>query len=269
MNKLFSVFVAIFGFATVTSAQVNTVNMPVPGAGPVIISVTEDWDGAVNVNFTSDYYPVTVVVNGDTSIVEEVSKTELTSFNVEPVRGPFYQRTYNVSVSSIRGTSSVPAQFFDMKNVKDENTYFYNKKKYTFSEIPLESLEDTERELVIQDYRKPTLVQGDPTFEELGNDADFDTISFEYEYTKEYDMMPQFVESIDAQGKVFRRNIKFLQTGLRHGEERGVMIVGTILRATPFSEKPGETTYYLNLVMRDGKQLRKKLVVLTDVPEPL
>ena len=272
MNKLFSVFVAVFGFATVTSAQVN---MPVPGAGPIITEIDENWDGVVAVKFTSDYFPVTLVVNGDTAVVEQVEYIGVYTFEVEPVRGANnYDRTYNVYASSIRGAMDRTKRFSDVKMLKGEDAFFHGRKKYSSHEapvrqVPVETLRDESVEVIVQDYRKPVPIQGVPNVEELGNDADFDTLDYEYPYTKEYDMLPQFVESIDAEGKVFSRNIKPFQTGFRLGDEAGVIFVGTILRATPFYVEPGKDEYRLDLIMRDGKHRPSGLTRLTDVPEPL
>ena len=101
MNKLFPVFVAIFGFATVTSAQMNTVNMVVPGTSVEVTGYedecslfgTDDYTCTVTIRYQSDVFPVEFIQNG--KVLEAVYEADSASIGFEAIQGVRYKRLPN------------------------------------------------------------------------------------------------------------------------------------------------------------------------------
>jgi hypothetical protein len=95
-----------------------------------------------------------------------------------------------------------------------------------------------------------------------------DMIPFEYEQG-DFQKLPQYVYSIDGNGKSYSSRVNRFKTGFRvqmkEDGVNGVTIVGTVLPVVPIKKEPGKAVYSVIVVMGDGRQIKRRIEVLTDL----
>jgi hypothetical protein len=260
MKQLILILAASFGFFAGAAAQdfSDPRNMVDPGTSAEvsawqeecqITAAVESGTCAVTVGYQSDYFPVKFIQDG------KVLKT------IDSLSGP-------VKVEGVKYEilpHGVMKYVLEIRNPRG-GTFIVNNDMEA-SEDGTVSYEDEEEEVIIQDYRTPKKVEVD-SVEVLPPklpDPDFDLISIEYVYTDELPETPVRVISLGQDGRSFTRNVNRFYTGFRV-DDKGNVMVGVEVMATPYMVSPGETIYRVKLIMADGKRIKRKIVVLTDQP---
>lgn len=150
-------------------------------------------------------------------------------------------------------------------------TYFPKNKRVLRDEYSSEGVDVKEEIVVIHDYRTPPhrlKAQQEAEERKALNEppVEFDDLELEYEYTEEYKHTPDWVYSMSPDGRYHRKRILgYLDSGLMPGP--GYTIMGVRIQATPYSVEPGKKVYRIKLVLHGGKELYRRIVVLTDIDQ--
>jgi len=150
-------------------------------------------------------------------------------------------------------------------------TYLPKRKMGLRDEYSPEGVDVREEIVVIHDYRTPPhrlkAQQEVKEREDAGlPPVEFDDLELEYEYTEEYKYTPDWVYSMSPDGRYHRKRILgYLDSGLMPGP--GHTIMGVRIQATPYSVEPGKKVYRIKLVLHGGKELYRRIVVLTDIDQ--